>query len=894
MNGSSVSTIVVGEKVYVPTPSHGFVEAKIIKVNKDSNKIRAVTIKYVDDFIKETYGDDDVVYLESNLEKIVTGNRPYQWAFQNNKEFPEWVTKTFAQYSVCDKKNTNHHKKSGKFELLPQQKFAQAYLGHDSPYRGLLIYHTLGTGKTCTAIAVSENLKDNRNIVVLLPAVGLRTNFIEQGLKKCGDPKYQEDGGVKLMFERYTLITYKSSTFIKQLVSLGSLNNKVIIVDEVHNLATLMVNGLRGISKQGYQAYQLMMDAKNSKLVFLSGTPLVNTPFEITILFNVLRGPLEVILFKIDKFSEDTVDNYLSTLIKDERIGWVDLNRRNQSLSVILKLNSWDMEFEQTIRFVESIAQNYNSYVNFERTDKHTLFPETEEEFESFFVRDGEFVNKDMFQRRIVGLASYFKTPEKALIEFPEQLPDKIVKVEMSPHQFELYQQAREIEKKKERKAAQQFKQKVKKGDKVSTLARVFSREFSNFVFPDEIIRPFQKMKFITAAMEEKIEGERKLLENSEEKKMIDPGIPYQKKPEEITEEQKINKETLDKLLKEALEKLSDPTKGYLKPGPNGLSRYSPKMESMLGEINKDYRGLVLVYSSFRRVEGLEIFSRILEASGYEKYDSDKKQDEKYNYKRFVIYSGQEDIKTKQQIVKAFTTPDNKYGKDIRIFLVSSAGAEGLDLKNIRKVLIMDVFWHNVRLQQIIGRAVRKQSHYDLPENERNVQPIIYLSVFSPDQEEKSKEKESTDEHVYEVAQKKLRLNNEVLKAVQEAAIDCELNECENKNKCYTFKGEDGLAYLPKIQDDIVYGYEYSETKEIKKELIIAGITNLDEIVYKKGNKWFLGAGKKLKGTPTLVKGKKFAIDTDKLIIYDYNSAKQNIKLEVGRINELDSKMNEL
>ena len=390
-----------------------------------------------------------------------------------------------------------------------------------------------------------------------------------------------------------------------------------------------------------------------------------------------------------------------------------------------------------------------------------------------------------MFQRRIVGLTSYYETSDKTKNEFPEQLSEQIIKVEMSPHQFEIYQKAREIEKQKERKSAQQMKRKIK-GEKISTLARVFSREFSNFVFPDEIIRPFQKMRFVSAALEEKLEKEKK------------PGNLNNNKN---NKEEKINKETLTKQINEALNKLSDPEKPYLKPGPNGLSKYSPKMEAMLKEINKNEKELILVYSSFRTVEGLEIFSRVLKVNGYEKYEPNMKQNEKYDYKRFAFYSGQEDMKTRKQIVDTFANPENKNGKDIRIILVSSAGAEGLDLKNIRKVLIMDVFWHDVRIQQIIGRAVRKKSHYDLPEKDRNVQPIIYLSVFSPNQTEISKESLTTDEHIYNIAKKKLKLNNDVIQAVKESAIDCMLNQCNSKNKCYRFLGEkEGLAYRPELK----------------------------------------------------------------------------------------------
>jgi hypothetical protein len=102
---------------------------------------------------------------------------------------------------------------------------------------------------------------------------------------------------------------------------------------------------------------------------------------------------------------------------------------------------------------------------------------------------------------------------------------------------------------------------------------------------------------------------------------------------------------------------------------------------------------------------------------------------------------------------------------------------------------------------------------------------------------------------------------------------------------------------LPKIQDDIVYSYQHSRIKEVKKDLVVAGITDNNELLYKKGKDWFYGNGKKYtanKGKPKLVKGKKYAIDTIGLIVYDYDSVKKKTPIKIGTINEIDSKLNEL
>jgi superfamily II DNA or RNA helicase len=311
----------------------------------------------------------------------------------------------------------------------------------------------------------------------------------------------------------------------------------------------------------------------------------------------------------------------------------------------------------------------------------------------------------------------------------------------------------------------------------------------------------------------------------------------------------------------------------------------------MLDEIEKNKKGLILVYSAFRRVEGLEIFSRILSVNGYTKYDPHSRLDEKNDYKRFTFYSGVEDFKERTAISKIFTSPENKEGKFIRILLASSAGAEGLDLKNIRKVLIMEPYWHEVRIRQVVGRAVRKNSHIDLPSDQRNVKVYRYVSSLSDKQKKLSTEKLSSDEYVLRVAKKKEKLNHDVLQAVKEAAVDCTLNQCANdmKGNCFKFAGEkEGLAFLPDLSRDIVFGYEQKKTRTIKRKIVVATITDKNEIVYKqnKNGSWYTALGKKLAKTPKIDKRKKFAFDPDNLLLFDYNTLKMtgNLK-QIGTVN---------
>ena len=59
-----------------------------------------------------------------------------------------------------------------------------------TPYRGLLLFHGLGSGKSCSSIAIAEGMKTKRQVIVMTPK-SLRENYIEE-LKKCGDYMYKK------------------------------------------------------------------------------------------------------------------------------------------------------------------------------------------------------------------------------------------------------------------------------------------------------------------------------------------------------------------------------------------------------------------------------------------------------------------------------------------------------------------------------------------------------------------------------------------------------------------------------------------------------------------------------------------------------------------------------
>ena len=215
------------------------------KISKIGNK-GEVFIKYTDEYDIEEYGSNNVLLSRNDIKKnirndIFVSPSKSTWVVPEKKEFVEWVNKTFYY---------DNNKPLNGFTLFKQQKFVRDYLQKDSPYRGLLLYHGLGSGKTCASIAIAENLKEDKNIIVILPA-SLKSNFEISGLKKCASESYKGVDGDKEIEKYYKFISLNSRNTLKSFEKLGNIDNSVVIIDEVHNLISRIVSSIKGSSTQG-------------------------------------------------------------------------------------------------------------------------------------------------------------------------------------------------------------------------------------------------------------------------------------------------------------------------------------------------------------------------------------------------------------------------------------------------------------------------------------------------------------------------------------------------------------------------------------------------------------------------------------------------------------------
>ena len=122
--------------------------------------------------------------------------RSSQYYMNNRENFISFINNLFAPYKeeikgADDDVSCESVYGSNDFSLLIHQKIVRDYMNLYTPYRGILLYHGLGSGKTCSSIAIAEGMKTKNQIMIMTPA-SLKVNYQEE-LKKCGDILYKKN-----------------------------------------------------------------------------------------------------------------------------------------------------------------------------------------------------------------------------------------------------------------------------------------------------------------------------------------------------------------------------------------------------------------------------------------------------------------------------------------------------------------------------------------------------------------------------------------------------------------------------------------------------------------------------------------------------------------------------
>ena len=800
-------------------------------------------------------------------------------------------------------------------KIYHYQAFIREYLRYETPYRGLLVYHGLGSGKTCSAIAAAEALFGTRGskIIVMTPA-SLRGNFIDE-VSFCGFKHFRlqnhwtslsltpgsdpEPGLVKLFAQNvygipesyfarrargraqlnkiwiptfdsppnYNTLTAEERQEIKEQLEVtiqnrikfinyngitaaelktmvcsmpdgvGPLDNSVVVVDEIHNIIRLIQGSLEfylGVRpggqrtqplesftpdrkllpycdttqryRRGYLFYRLFMDAKNTKIIGLSGTPLINFPEELGILMNILHGLVQVIEFVVTVEGGRDVRPIIEELVNlNVDLDTVFFQASEGSMSVTVsrlpeqftKVLNADQEIlgirrrdpgtpvpslEQVWVSLQEQMKAKNVRVQGSPTLKaQELLPSWDTPFRGAFLQEDGITlkNSRVLQKRIRGLISHYRGIQGDVM--PKVTVDKVLGIPLTGYSLKVYNKLRnqeiqiEMKKPKDQGAAgDAVWAEIKEISSMKTPSnyRMSSRQACNFAFPEGVTRPRPRSTdeqdvetgrdrdiIVDADIEEKAPGRDDDAASVADSASEGEGEAGIKSSKDL-------KKAYQAALQSARAKLRSMGATHLRlDGPNehNLAKYSPKFAAMLQKI-MEIPGSSLVYSNFLEMEGIGIFGICMEANGFVPIQIVNGADGKLKFSdataaslakgpsvkemRYIEFTGAGSKEQRgaavnifnarldklpaelQKVLKDAGWENNFDGGLCRAFCITSAGAEGLSLKCVRGVHIMEPYWNTVRTQQVKGRAVRICSHVDLPKDQQNVEIYTYCTII--------------------------------------------------------------------------------------------------------------------------------------------------------------------
>ena len=350
---------------------------------------------------------------------------------RNNTSFPLQITAKLKQfYDAYVKETENFDENFNKIKntvwskILKYYQFLIRELISNSSFteteyaRGLLIYHDMGMGKTRLAVSVVMSIWDIHQPIILLPQ-GLKKNF-KKTIKEVVDLLNSMTNSNALSYDealiRFKFISmdaYNSATQLSSvkggnsfdsnmteftiggsIFSNNSLDNKLLIVDEAHNFFRAIINSADENSN-ARKIYNIIMSAKNLKILFLTGTPCSKDAFELVPCFNMLTGtnllPTSYEIFYnlyVDKVTKSIINrnklaNRLMGLVSYIRGGTTKLDKKSNQ-------NLFPEKKELIISYVEMGPIQYKQYL---------LAREKEDAEKSFKKEDG--TKGSMLDKRI-------------------------------------------------------------------------------------------------------------------------------------------------------------------------------------------------------------------------------------------------------------------------------------------------------------------------------------------------------------------------------------------------------------------------------------------------------------------------------------------------------------
>lgn len=756
--------------------------------------------KYKIDCRKRIFEDLNSVEKFTNRNLLEFVNNEY-----SSKAFPENSPFEFKS-GYIDLTNTEICN-SADMSLAPQQKFMGQLMGPNSNFNNVLIYHGLGSGKSCTSIVIGEALKNasNQRMLYVVPAP-LVDQYYEEIIGEIRNGKFfacpsfclvKKDGE----YERDFYVSQnQNSILLGKMRNVEKESNKLFEfqsrIDAGDNSPTAIKayktqENLLALRKRDLSNYQKDLRSK-----------IVRT-FEIvshqTFIESIYKTSKDGNFIKNKRLLEDSAlfhENGLLIIDEIQRLvseGGTFYSKIYDAikyyfhpklkLALLSATPIYDNPYELALTmnllrprmpFPIDKTDFYKTFIGkFDSNDNCVAI----EDSKTWVTGDSCVINNDLISYLCSGYISYFKGGN------PNAYPYKrIINLE---HVFSL-------------------KHKV---EYISALRSDLTKDKNFLQNSDKGLDSYQNVLLgnYESETEDNISG--MYVTTQQYSNIFLPKVG-----------ENINRTVAEK--KRALELFrADIKRQRFENIPdviNYVKSFSTKFASII-ELSLNSNGPVFIFSNWLTF-GVEPLAIILEACGLVSFE---KQDRGFG--KYFVWSSETKTKDKDGtlIKKArntFNSMENNNGSLLKIILGTRSVMEGVSFKNVKQVHITEPWWNESRIEQILARASRYCSHSSLPAEEQHVDIYRHYSVFpgsgrSQDNEAldmlkeagrpngwKEYERYGIDQKMLMAAIKKYSINTDLNTILKSCAIDANINRNGN-----LIRLEENVVPLPNGSFQIYY-----------------------------------------------------------------------------------------
>ena len=688
------------------------IEKKIFKTKNVNNLLKLITETKILVFLDKSPSAIHRLLREIYINKIKTEKekRKKREDIEGNVQLPNITDINFQDKILVKKEFVDHKIKNlliqnsdNIFAKTSTQKLLMNFISPNTPYNSILLWHGVGTGKTCSAISIAEQFKNRmiffkKKILIILPGNTLTDNWISE----IFNVKKQLDNDMKSV--QCTENNYINYFF--------NLKNKYIIDQEKENkyFSEYEIDDMSPIEIKRKLKDKDIPDTELKKELY-------NQQYKK--LLKYLNNQMKKY---IEEFYEITTYQKITNILKDKLFNKtekekLDYIRTNYSDRLIIMD---EIHIQNDIK-MDKLSNNYLELIcRYGNNNKLILLSATP-------IRDNT--------SEILSILNLILLNEKK-------------STMLSSDYFSNNKDKNENKKiynlKKNKK--KDFEKKIE--GYISYLRGSDPETFPVKLYPDWNPKTINKKVFIPSQIENDLkeqkisfklspvkcygnQGNKEYLKNYNEK------IP-EKSPLQHSQYANIvfpGSTNLNSLLKNPTQLNKVLHKDY------DLKITSPKFFNILTEINR-CKGISFVFTQFINEFGIRALATILELHGFNRLSEDgknitnngKKQNngKKLNY---ILLTGETSDQKKTKLINLCKSPDNKNGENIKVILGSPAVEQGISFFNIRQIHITEPWWNFSRIEQAIGRGVRNFSHIKLEKSKRNVMIFLHCTPDTVDEE---------------------------------------------------------------------------------------------------------------------------------------------------------------